>query len=86
MWILGRLKKKELLVDSKIIYAKYNKILLIIKSCTTLDHIESCRKIISNYEKWCTNINLEYRTYKMLINFLNKTLEIKFKSLLDRLP
>ena len=74
MWILGKSKKQELLVDSKIIYSRYNKILITINSCTTMDHIGTCKRIILNYDKWCRDVNVDYKTYKMLIKFLNNSL------------
>jgi hypothetical protein len=75
MWILGKLKKRELLVDSRIIYSRYNKILITVNSCTTMDHINTCKRIISNYDKWCRDVNVDYKTYKMLIKFLNNSLK-----------
>lgn len=53
MWTQEKSKITEHLVELKKIYAKYNKIVSIIKSCTNMNHIECCYKIVGNFEQYC---------------------------------
>lgn len=53
MWTQEKSKTQERLAELKKIQAKHNKIVTIIKSCTNINHIESCYRIISNFEHYC---------------------------------
>ena len=53
MWTQDKLKKQERLVELKNIRTKHDKIIRIIKSCTDINHIDCCFRIISNFEHYC---------------------------------
>lgn len=53
MWTQEKSKTPERLAELKQIHIKYNKILSIIVSCTSMAHIECCYIIIDNFEHYC---------------------------------
>lgn len=78
MLTLERSKTPELLDEYKKIRLKYNKILSIIKSCTTIYHIECCYKIINNFEHYCNCTGLPQPT---LISRLRVYIKLKRRSI-----
>lgn len=42
-----------------------------------MDHINTCKIIINNYDEWCRKVNVDYKTYRLLIKFLNNVLKTK---------
>jgi hypothetical protein len=66
MWIRGRRKKENSAVYEEA-YRKYKKILDIIRSCTSMAHIESCERIVSNFNYWCYQVELPYNVHTTLI-------------------
>ena len=72
---------KEVNLD---VYRKYNKIIDIILSCTTLKHIDSCEQVIYNFEEWCIKTRTPYNIYKVLINSINFYLNLQKNKI--RLP
>ena len=51
-WTRARQKKEHSVVYDQA-YSKYQKILKIVKSCTTLKHIETSNRITEQFENWC---------------------------------
>lgn len=75
MWT--RLKLKRDSIEFEELYFKYEKVILIINSCKNIDQLESCKKIISNFEAWCHNKGLSQETYTILVMFLEEKLRNK---------
>jgi hypothetical protein len=65
-WIRGHRKKENSGVYEEA-YKKYKKILDIIRSCTTMAHIESCERIVTNFSYWCYQVELSYNVHTTLI-------------------
>ena len=51
-WTRARQKKEHSVVYDQA-YKKYQKILKIVQSCTTYKHIQTCERIIEQFENWC---------------------------------
>ena len=77
MWTRGKSKKQEPLVDSRGVYAKYNRITLIINSCTTHAQLDSCKRIIENFRAWCVESKFNPKVYISLVKFLEEKIENK---------
>lgn len=78
MWTRGKSKTQDHLVEFEGVYAKYNKIILIINSCTTRSQLESNKQIVKNFQTWCVNFKVNPKIYFTLIKFLNEKIENKF--------
>lgn len=73
----GKSKKHDPLVDSNRTYQYYNKILLIISSCKTMDQFKVVEKIIENFTNYCAKKGVEPDTYNLLSKNLMESLEYK---------
>jgi hypothetical protein len=78
MWTQDKSKTQERSAELKKIQAKYNKIVTIIKSCTNMYHIESCFRIINNFEHYCKCKELPQPTH---ITRLRSYTELKKRSI-----
>jgi hypothetical protein len=78
MWTQDKLKKQERLVELKNIHIKYNKIVNIIKSCTDMNHIDCCYRIIDNFEYYCKCKKLPQSVY---ISHLRSYAKLKKRSI-----
>lgn len=80
MWTLGNKSKIQgHSVDFKQVTRHYHKILAIIRSSKTSDHIHVCRRIINNFEDFCSKTDVPKETSILLASFLRNTLEYKIK-------
>lgn len=77
MWTRGKSKRQDPLVDIKGVYAKYNKIVLIINSCQTYKQLESCKQLVNNFQTWCFETKINPNVYVSLVVFLNEKIENK---------
>jgi hypothetical protein len=77
MWTHGKSPKPEPLVDFRGVYAKYNRIVLIINSCMTHSQLNSCKNIVKNFKMWCIESKVNPRMYISLVKFLEEKIENK---------
>jgi hypothetical protein len=75
----AKLKKPEPSVEFRRAYIKYSKILLVINSCLTGDHIIACGRMINNFEAWCIKYKVSTNSRLMLMSSLEKVLNIKIQ-------
>ncbi len=75
MWTHDKSKKKDHLVDSEGVYARYNKIVSSINSCNTSDQLESCKRMTNNFRLWCSQSKINPRVYIFLVKFLGEKIE-----------
>ena len=76
MWTRGKLKNDS--KEFEELYFKYEKITLIINSCKNIGQVESCKKIISNFEVWCHNTGMSRESYMTLVMLLEEKLKNKY--------
>ena len=81
MWTRAKLKTPDPSVEFKRAYLKYNKILLIIRSCKTGDHAIACGQVINNFHAWLTKCNVSKSIISKLITSLEGNLEEKIKEI-----
>lgn len=77
MWTPDKLKKHENTADYKRANEYYYKIGNIIKSCTTVPHILTCRRIIYNYQNYCLYLEINPQLVNTLIQNLKFYLKYK---------
>jgi hypothetical protein len=77
MWILGKSKKQEHLDDFRTVYVRYNKIALTINSCTNIEQLLACERMIGNFEIWCIKSNVPIESYSILVKFLEEKIDNK---------
>jgi hypothetical protein len=81
MWTQGKSKTLEHSDEFKKIRIKYNKILSIIKSCTTGHHIDCCSRIIRNFEIDCIKSRIHRDVYMILVKNLKEYTKLKLRSI-----
>jgi hypothetical protein len=81
MWTPDKSKTPERLAELKKIRIKYKKILSIIQSCVTIDHIDCCVRIVKNFETYCLKTGVHFDTYTTLVKSLKDYIKIKKRSI-----
>lgn len=84
MWTRVKLKKPEPSVEFRRAYLKYTKIMLVIRSCKTGDHIIASATMINNFHAWLIKCNVTKEVISKLITSLEGMLENKIKDI--RIP
>lgn len=82
MWTRGKVKKEDSLENLEGVYAKYNKIALIINSCTTLAQLKTCEQLVINFHAWCIKSKINPRVYFTLVRFLGEKIKNKTSRLI----
>jgi len=81
MWIRAKLKTPDPSVEFKRAYLKYSKILLVISSRKTGDHIIACGQMINNFHAWLLKCRVSSALISKLVTSLEQHLEYKIKEI-----